>query len=117
VIYGVVGLKTHTKTTLVVRQEPDGIRCYVHIGTGNYNGQTARVYTDVGLFNCDPDITSDIVELFHHLTGQSVKRDYRKLLVVLAAIGSASAKAADSSDKTTTATESSNASMITRHKA
>jgi polyphosphate kinase len=81
VVYGVLGLKTHSKTTLVVRQEPDGIRCYAHIGTGNYHSQTAKLYTDLGLFTCDPDITSDVVELFHHLTGRSIKKDYRKLLV------------------------------------
>ncbi|MDB5294341.1 MAG: ppk1, partial [Phycisphaerales bacterium] len=81
VVYGVVGLKTHAKTTLVVRQDPDGIRCYCHIGTGNYHAVTARLYTDLGLLTCDPDITHDVVELFHYLTGRSLKRDYRKLLV------------------------------------
>ena len=81
VVYGIVGLKTHTKTTLVVRQDPDGIRSYVHVGTGNYHAVTAKYYTDLGLFTCDPDITHDVVELFHYLTGRSLKRDYRKLLV------------------------------------
>jgi polyphosphate kinase len=81
VVYGIVGLKTHTKTSLVVRQDPDGIRCYAHVGTGNYHTQTARLYTDLGLFTCNPEITGDIVELFHYLTGRSLKRDYRKLLV------------------------------------
>ncbi len=81
VVYGIVGLKTHTKTTLVVRQDPDGIRSYVHIGTGNYHAGTAKGYTDLGLFTCDPEITHDVVELFHYLTGRSLKRDYRKLLV------------------------------------
>jgi polyphosphate kinase len=81
VVYGVLGLKTHSKTTLVVRQEPEGIRCYAHIGSGNYHTQTARLYTDFGLFTSDPDITGDLVELFHHLTGRSLKRDYRKLLI------------------------------------
>jgi polyphosphate kinase len=81
VVYGMVGLKTHSKTTLVVRQEPDGIRCYAHVGTGNYHTQTARLYTDFGLFTSDPEITGDLVELFHHLTGRSIKRDYRKLLI------------------------------------
>jgi len=81
VVYGVVGLKTHTKLALVVRQDPDGIRCYAHIGTGNYNVQTARLYTDLGLFTCDPVITEDIIELFHYLTGRSLKSDYHKLLV------------------------------------
>jgi polyphosphate kinase len=81
VVYGIVGLKTHTKTALVVRQDSDGIRCYAHIGTGNYHSQTAKLYTDFGLFTCDPQITGDVVELFHYLTGRSLKRDYRKLLV------------------------------------
>jgi polyphosphate kinase len=81
VVYGIVGLKTHSKTILVVRQDPDGIRSYVHLGTGNYHAQTAKLYTDLGLFTCDPDIAHDAVELFHYLTGRSLKRDYRKLLV------------------------------------
>jgi len=81
VVYGVVGFKTHTKTVLVVRRDPDGLRCYVHIGTGNYNVQTAKVYTDLGLLTCNADITDDIVELFNYLTGRSLKTDYRKLLV------------------------------------
>ncbi|MBL0921303.1 MAG: polyphosphate kinase 1 [Phycisphaerales bacterium] len=84
VAYGVVGLKTHAKIALVVRREPDapgGLRCYGHIGTGNYNSQTAMLYTDLGLLTCDPRITSDIVELFNYLTGRSRKRDYQRLLV------------------------------------
>jgi polyphosphate kinase len=81
VVYGIVGLKTHSKTILVVRQDPDGIRSYVHLGTGNYHAQTAKLYTDLGLFTCDPDLAHDAVELFHYLTGRSLKRDYRKLLV------------------------------------
>lgn len=81
VVYGIVGLKTHTKTTLVVRQDPDGIRCYAHIGTGNYNVVTARLYTDLGLFTCNPPITEDLVELFHYLTGRSLKSHYNKMLV------------------------------------
>jgi polyphosphate kinase len=82
VVYGIVGLKTHSKVILVVRQEADGIiRSYVHLGTGNYHSQTAKLYTDLGLFTCDPGITHDAVELFHYLTGRSLKRDYRKLLV------------------------------------
>ena len=81
VVYGVVGLKTHCKTTLVVRQESDGLRCYVHVGTGNYNVKTARLYTDLGLFSCDPALADDVVNLFHYLTGLSRKRDYHKLLV------------------------------------
>lgn len=81
VVYGVVGFKTHCKTALVVRMEPQGIRCYSHIGTGNYHAQTAKAYTDVGLMTSDPSITNEIVELFHHLTGRSMKWDYKKLLV------------------------------------
>jgi polyphosphate kinase len=76
-----IGLKTHAKSILVVRQDPDGIRSYAHIGTGNYHAQTSKLYTDLGLFTCDPQITHDVVELFHYLTGRSLKRDYRKLLV------------------------------------
>jgi polyphosphate kinase len=81
VVYGVVGLKTHCKTALVVRQDEDGLRCYAHIGTGNYHMKTARLYTDLGLFTCDTELTADVAELFHYLTGRSLKRDYRKLLV------------------------------------
>jgi polyphosphate kinase len=81
VVYGIVGLKTHAKTTLVVRQDPDGIRCYSHIGTGNYHAVTARLYTDLGILTCDEHLNHDIVELFHYLTGRSLKRDYHKLLV------------------------------------
>jgi polyphosphate kinase len=81
VVYGIMGLKTHTKTTLVVRQDPDGIRCYAHIGTGNYNVSTAKLYTDIGLFTCNPEITEDLVGLFHYLTGRSLKKDYNKLLI------------------------------------
>jgi polyphosphate kinase len=81
VIYGVVGLKTHCKTTLVVRQDDDGLRCYAHIGTGNYNVNTACLYTDLGLFTCDPVLTADVVELFHSLTGRARNPQYRKLLV------------------------------------
>ncbi len=81
VIYGLVGLKTHAKTMLIVRQEAEGIRCYAHIGTGNYHSQTANLYTDLGLLTCDPEITSELVELFHFLTGRSLKRDYKALLV------------------------------------
>ena len=81
VVYGVVGLKTHTKTALVVRQDSDGLRCYAHIGTGNYNTQTARQYTDIGLLTAKTEITDDLVELFHYLTGRSLQRSYRKLIV------------------------------------
>lgn len=81
VVYGVVGLKTHTKTLLVIREEAEGLRSYVHIGTGNYNPSTAKVYTDLGLFTCKEDYTEDVIELFHFLTGRSLKKDYKKLLV------------------------------------
>jgi len=81
VAYGLPGLKTHTKVALVVRRETDGIRRYVHIGTGNYNSKTARVYTDFGLFTVSPSIGADVSDLFNSLTGYSRQRLYRKLLV------------------------------------
>jgi len=81
VIYGVRGLKTHTKLALVVRREGDGLRTYVHVGTGNYHVKTARMYTDYGLFTCDPTITRDVVNLFHHLTGYSRAPKFERLLV------------------------------------
>ena len=81
VVYGVVGLKTHAKTCLVVRREEDGIRRYAHIGTGNYNPFTARLYEDLGLLTTDPDLGADITDLFNLLTGYSRQREYRKLLV------------------------------------
>jgi polyphosphate kinase len=81
VIYGVRGLKTHTKLALVVRREADGLRSYAHIGTGNYHVKTARMYTDFGLFTCDPVLTRDVVNLFHHLTGYSRTPRFEKLLV------------------------------------
>ena len=71
VTVGVRGLKTHAKIALVVRQEASGLRSYAHIGTGNYHVRTARLYTDVGLLTCDPALTRDVVNLFHHLTGHS----------------------------------------------
>ena len=71
VVYGLVGLKTHCKVVLVVRQEPEGLRCYAHIGTGNYNVQTARLYTDFGLLTCRPELTDDVAELFNYLTGRA----------------------------------------------
>ncbi|MAX25408.1 MAG: polyphosphate kinase 1 [Phycisphaeraceae bacterium] len=81
VVYGLVGLKTHTKTALVVRQEVDGMRSYCHIGTGNYNSKTANLYTDLGLFTAKPHITSELTQVFHFLTGRSLKRDFKHLLV------------------------------------
>jgi len=81
VTYGVVGLKTHSKVLLVVRQDYGGLRRYVHIGTGNYHGGTARTYTDVGLLTCDEDIGHDVTELFNYLTtGYTPKRNYRRIL-------------------------------------
>ena len=81
VTYGLPGLKTHSKIALVVRREPEGIRRYVHIGTGNYNSKTARFYTDIGLFSCSPSLGADLTDLFNLLTGYSRQRIYRKLLV------------------------------------
>jgi polyphosphate kinase len=81
VVYGVVGLKTHCKTALVVRQEGGSIRRYCHIGTGNYNPKTARLYEDLGLFTADPDVGADLTDLFNVLTGYSRQREYRSLLV------------------------------------
>jgi polyphosphate kinase len=81
VVYGVLGLKTHSKTALVVRQEDDGVRRYAHIGTGNYNSKTARLYEDVGLLTADPALGADLTDLFNFLTGYSRQSAYRKLLV------------------------------------
>ncbi|CAE78943.1 polyphosphate kinase 1 [Bdellovibrio bacteriovorus] len=81
VVYGVVGLKTHAKTALVVRQEQEGLRCYCHIGTGNYNVATSRFYTDLGLLTAREEITNDVVEFFHYLTGRSLKSNYQNLLI------------------------------------
>jgi len=81
VSYGVVGLKTHCKCSLVVRREADGPRCYVHLGTGNYNPTTAQMYTDCGILTCDPLITEDVVHLFNCLTGFSQFQEYQRLLV------------------------------------
>jgi polyphosphate kinase len=81
VVYGMVGFKTHAKVTLVVRQEETGIRRYCHVGTGNYNPDTARIYEDIGLLTCDEQLGADLSELFNLLTGYSRQRRYRKLLV------------------------------------
>jgi polyphosphate kinase len=81
VAYGLIGLKTHTKTTLVVREEEDGLRAYAHVGTGNYNPKTASLYTDLGLMTASPEIAADLMDLFNFLTGYSRQQHYRKLLV------------------------------------
>jgi polyphosphate kinase len=81
VVYGLLGLKTHSKIALVVRKEGAGVRRYIHLATGNYNGITAQVYTDLGLFTSDEDIGADATDLFNYLTGYSAKHNYRKLLV------------------------------------
>lgn len=81
VVYGLVGLKTHTKVLLIVREEPDGLRRYCHIGTGNYNAVTAGLYEDIGLLTADPEIGEDLTDLFNHLTGYARGKTYRKLLV------------------------------------
>jgi len=81
VIYGVRGLKTHTKLCLVVRRDADGLRRYVHLGTGNYNVVSSRIYTDLSYFTCDPVIGSDVSDLFNALTGYSRKKSYERLLV------------------------------------
>jgi polyphosphate kinase len=81
VVYGVIGLKTHTKITLVLRQEREELRSYVHVGTGNYNSKTSRLYTDMGLLSARPELGQDLVELFNYLTGFSKQQSFRKLLV------------------------------------
>ncbi|MFL5501771.1 MAG: polyphosphate kinase 1 [Gemmatimonadaceae bacterium] len=80
VAYGLPGLKIHTKTALVVRKDDDGIRRYVHIGSGNYNSQTAKVYTDLGLFTADADMAADLTDVFNSMTGFSRRNDFRNLL-------------------------------------
>jgi polyphosphate kinase len=82
VVYGILGLKTHTKTTLVIRQESDGeMMSYAHIGTGNYHSQTSNLYTDLGLMTCNQKIASEVIEVFNYLTGSSLKTDYHELLI------------------------------------
>ncbi|MGZ8734024.1 MAG: polyphosphate kinase 1 [Acidimicrobiia bacterium] len=81
VVYGLVGLKTHAKIMLIVRQEDDGIRRYCHIGTGNYNATTASLYEDIGILSADPELGADLTELFNALTGYSRQGNYRRLLV------------------------------------
>jgi len=81
VVYGLVGLKTHAKAALVVRQEADGIRRYCHVGTGNYNSKTARLYEDIGLLSADPDLGADLSDLFNLLTGYSLRPQHRQLIL------------------------------------
>ncbi len=81
VVYGLPALKTHAKCVLIVRREGDGVRHYVHVGTGNYHQKTARLYTDFGLFTCDPDIGADVADMFNGLTGFARQRRYRRVLV------------------------------------
>jgi polyphosphate kinase len=81
VVYGLVGLKTHAKMTLVVRKEIDGVHKYVHLSTGNYNTTTAKLYTDIGLFTADEEISSDVTDIFNYLTGYSKQTEFRKLMV------------------------------------
>jgi polyphosphate kinase len=81
VVYGLVGLKTHAKMTLVVRRELDGVKRYVHLSTGNYNPTTARLYTDIGIFTANDDVCADVTEIFNYLTGYSEQKSYRQLCV------------------------------------
>ncbi len=82
VVYGILGLKTHTKTALIIRQEHDGeIMSYAHIGTGNYHSQTSNLYTDLGLLTCNKKICNEVIEVFNYLTGSSLKTDYGEILV------------------------------------
>jgi polyphosphate kinase len=81
VVYGLVGLKTHCKVTMVIRKEGERIRRYLHLGTGNYNAVTSRIYEDMGIFTCDDVIGADITDLFNYLTGYSTKQHFQKLLV------------------------------------
>jgi len=81
VVYGIIGFKTHTKIALIVRKEKGHLRNYFHIGTGNYNSNTSKFYTDLGLLSTDPDIASDLIELFNYLSGFSKQKDFQKLLV------------------------------------
>ncbi len=81
VVYGLVGLKVHCKMIMVVRREGEGIRRYLHLGTGNYNAVTSQIYEDFGLFTCDDDIASDVTDLFNYLTGYSTIHEFKKLLV------------------------------------
>ena len=77
VVYGMVGLKTHSKVVLVVRDDGDRLRRYCHVGTGNYNSKTARIYEDLGILTCDAEIGADAAQLFNHLTGYSRTDEYQ----------------------------------------
>ena len=79
VVYGIIGFKTHTKIALIARKEKGRLRNYFHIGTGNYNSNTSKFYTDLGLLSTDPDIASDLLELFNYLSGFSKQKNYQKL--------------------------------------
>lgn len=81
VVYGIAGLKTHSKLALVVRRDIDGVNSYAHIGTGNYNRQTAKIYTDLSLLTANQEICREVIEVFNYLTGRSLKKDYKHLLV------------------------------------
>jgi polyphosphate kinase len=81
VVYGLIGLKTHAKMTLVVRRETEGVKRYVHLSTGNYNATTAKIYTDLGLFTCDDAICTDVSDIFNYLTGYSKQTEFKKLIV------------------------------------
>ena len=81
VVYGVTGLKTHAKATLIVRSEGDGIRRYAHLGTGNYHPSTAKIYTDIGLLTCREAVTEELAETFNCLTGVSTLPEMQELLV------------------------------------
>ena len=81
VVYGLMGLKTHCKVTMVVRKEGEGIRRYLHLGTGNYNAVTSLTYEDFGMFTCDEAMAADVTDLFNYLTGYSTKQHFKKLLV------------------------------------
>ena len=81
VAYGVVGLKTHCKLSLVIRREGDGLRRYAHVGTGNYHPGTAQLYTDCGILSCDPRLTEDVADVFNFLTGRSRKKTFNDILL------------------------------------
>ena len=81
VVYGIIGFKTHTKISLIVRKEKGSLRNYFHIGTGNYNSNTSKLYTDIGILSTDPEIGSDLIQLFNYLSGFSKQKSYQKLLV------------------------------------